>query len=70
MKAKSLGGEQALWRRQGWVERCGGWVGGWEGGVVGWREVRRPQGLQARSAEKSLVFLQYARQVLDSSETS
>lgn len=65
MKAKCLGADQALWRRQGWVERCG-----WEGGVVGWRVVRRPQGLQARSAEKSLVFLQYARQVLDSSETS
>lgn len=45
-------------------------VGGWEGGVLGWREVWRPQGPQARSAEKSLVFLQYARQVLESSETS
>lgn len=39
----------ALWRRQGWVERCGGWVGG----VVGWRAVWRPQGPQARSTEKS-----------------
>lgn len=37
MKAKCLGAEQAFWSRQGWVERCGGWVGrgccGMEGSV-------------------------------------
>lgn len=66
MKVKCLGADQALWRRQGWVERCGGC----EGGVLGWRVMWRPQGPQARSAEKSSVFLQYARQVLGSSESS
>lgn len=67
------------WRRSVWVQsRLSGAgrvglrdvVGGWEGGVAGWRAAWRPQGLQARSAEKSSFFLQYARQVLESSETS
>lgn len=70
MKAKCLGADQALCPRQGWLESSGGCTGEWVGGVVGWRAVWRPQGLWARSAEKSSVFLQHASQVLESSKTS
>lgn len=66
-----MGADQALCKkgRVGLRDAVVGWVGEYAG-VVGWREVWRPQGLQARSAEKSSVFLQYARHVPESSETT
>lgn len=65
MKAKCLGALRGFCGegKAGLRDAVGGWA------VVGWRAVWRPRGLRASSSEGSF-FLQYARQVLDSSESS